>query len=255
MSRIYTNKCEKKPSINQKEVLDFFEERAKKANTIGYKQAVIYQDKNPNLAEKRDKAEKELLLPKFKLSGRERVLDIGCGTGRWAEILKDKVNYYCGVDASKGLIEIAKKKFAQSNTKFNYLKAEDISLENINEQQLFDRIINIGVIMYLNEPQLKQYLLAIPKLISKDGLFIIREPIAIEKRLTLDMHYSNDMEQSYSAIYRTEEELLELIENSLYKLGMNLIESDYVFKNSNLNNRAETKMKYFIFKLNSAGKL
>ena len=91
MSRIYTNKCEKTPSINQKEVLDFFEERAKKANTIGYKQAVIYQDKNPNLAEKRDKAEKELLLPKFKLSGRERVLDIGCGTGRWAEILKDKL--------------------------------------------------------------------------------------------------------------------------------------------------------------------
>lgn len=250
MSRIYTNKDEKKPSIKQKEVLNFFEQRAKKANILGYKQAVIYQDKNPKLAEERDKIEKEILLPKFELSGEERILDIGCGTGRWAEVLKDKVAYYHGVDACKGLIEIAINNFSQANTKFTCLKAENISLENIDDKKLFNRIINIGIMMYLNEPQLKQYLMAIPELISKDGIFVIREPIAVEKRLTLDMHYSDDMEQSYSAIYRTEEELFEIIKDTLYKADMELIESNDVFKNPNLNNRIETKMKYFIFKFN-----
>ncbi len=251
MSRIYTNKDEeKKPSIKLEEVMRFFEQRAKKANILGYKQAVIYQDKNPKLAEERDKAEKELLIPKFKLLGKERILDIGCGTGRWAEVLKDKVAYYHGVDASQGLIEIAINNFNQSNTKFSCLKAEDISLKSINEKELFDRVINIGVLMYLNEPQLKQYLMVIPKLISKNGIFIVREPVAIEKRLTLDMHYSDDMEQSYSAIYRTEEELFKIIEDTLYRAGMKLVESDNIFRNLNLNNRVETKQKYYIFKFN-----
>ena len=38
MSRIYTNKDEeKKPSIKLEEVMRFFEQRAKKANILGYK--------------------------------------------------------------------------------------------------------------------------------------------------------------------------------------------------------------------------
>ena len=48
MARILSKYDDKiKPDINQDEVLNFFEQRAKKAKTLGYKQAVIYQDKNP----------------------------------------------------------------------------------------------------------------------------------------------------------------------------------------------------------------
>lgn len=250
MARIYSNNGEK-PVIDQTKVLAFFEVRAEKAkkHDVNYKQAVIYQDKKPELAEARDQAEQTLLLPKFALTSKERFLDIGCGTGRWLHALHEQVAYYHGIDASNGLIEIAKQQFNQAHIRLTCLNAENISLDTLSESQTFDRILNVGVMMYLNEPELQKYLSAIPSLLAENGLFIVREPIALEKRLTLDLHYSEDMEQSYSAIYRTENELLELM-NEAFDNKLQLIDSDFVFKEVELNHRAETKMKYFVFKAN-----
>lgn len=248
MARIYSNKGEK-PVIDQTKVLAFFEARAEKAkkHDVNYKQAVIYQDKKPDLAEARDQAEKTLLLPKFALTGKERFLDIGCGTGRWLHVLCEQIAYYHGIDASNGLIEIAKQQFNQPHIRLTCLNAENASLDTLSENQSFDRILNVGVMMYLNEPELQKYLSAIPALLAENGLFIVREPIALQKRLTLDLHYSEDMEQSYSAIYRTEKELLELMSEA-FDNKLQLIESDFVFKEAELNHRIETKMKYFVFK-------
>lgn len=248
MARIYSNKGEK-PVIDQTKVLAFFEARAEKAkkHDVNYKQAVIYQDKKPDLAEARDQAEKTLLLPKFALTGEESFLDIGCGTGRWLHALCEQVAYYHGIDASNGLVEIAKQQFNQPHIRLTCLNAENVSLDSLSETQPFDRVLNVGVMMYLNEPELQKYLSAIPSLLAEQGLFIVREPIALEKRLTLDLHYSEDMEQSYSAIYRTENELLELMSEA-FNNKLQLIESDFVFKEVELNNRSETKMKYFVFK-------
>lgn len=248
MTRIYSEKGEK-PLINQNKVLEFFEERAEKAkaNNVSYKQAVIYQDKNLKLAEERDKVEKELLIPKLALLGGERFLDVGCGTGRWVDVLQNKVAYYHGIDASNGLVKIAIEQFGRPNIKFTCLKAEDINLKALSENIRFDRIFNVGIMMYLNEPQLQQYLENIPALLFPNGIFIVREPIALEKRLTLDSYYSEDMEQAYSAIYRTEIELMDLMMES-FDGKLNLVESNFVFNEKKLNHRAETKMKYFIFK-------
>ncbi len=63
MAKIYTKHGDDKPIINKGAVLNFFEKRAQKINQLGPIRAVIYQDKNPNLAEKRDIAEKNLLFP------------------------------------------------------------------------------------------------------------------------------------------------------------------------------------------------
>lgn len=246
MARIYSGKGEQ-TAIDQDKVLEFFQLRAKKSATLGYKQAVIYQDKNPELAQERDQAEKTLLLPKIQLTGKERLLDVGCGTGRWAEIINDRVTAYHGVDASIGLLEIAQEKFSQENSIFSCIKAEHLNFDTLNVSLPFHRILSFGVMIYLNEPELRKYLSTIPILLSEEGLFIVREPIALEKRLTLDLHYSEDMEQSYSAIYRTEDELLELM-NEAFNRKLQLIESDFVFKEAELNHRSETKMKYFLFK-------
>lgn len=246
MVRVYSEKGEK-TTIDQDKVLEFFQLRAQKSATVGYKQAVIYQDKNPKLAQERDKAEKALLLPKIQLTGKERLLDVGCGTGRWAEIVNDRVVTYHGVDASIGLLEIAQEKFSQNNSTFSCIKAEELSFDTLDTSLPFHRILSLGVMIYLNEPELQKYLSAIPSLLAENGLFIAREPIALEKRLTLDLHYSEDMEQSYSAIYRTENELLELMSEA-FDNKLKLIESDFVFKEAKLNHRSETKMKYFVFK-------
>lgn len=251
MARVFSKDDDKiKPNINQDEVLNFFEQRAKKAKTLGYKQAVIYQDKNPKLAEQRDLIEKETLLPKLNLLGNERLLDIGCGTGRWTEVLYDKAKYYHGIDPSYGLLDIAKSRFKKENLKFTCIKSSEISMKNLKESEKFDRVCCIGVLMYLNDIEVEKTFENIANIIKEDGIFILREPVAIENRLTIKNHFSDDMEQVYNAIYRTQKELLEKAEEFLYPKGFILTETDDLFQN-NLNNRVETKQKYFVFKLNS----
>jgi SAM-dependent methyltransferase len=84
--------------------VEFFEERARRVEHLGPLRAVIYQDKHPDLAERRDEAEKEKLLPILKLAPSLRLLDVGCGTGRWADTVVPLVAAYHGIDISPGLV-------------------------------------------------------------------------------------------------------------------------------------------------------
>ena len=63
MTRVLSHDGTDHPSLDREQVRTFFEDRAQKARQLGPTQAVIYQDKHPELAAARDRAEKALLLP------------------------------------------------------------------------------------------------------------------------------------------------------------------------------------------------
>jgi hypothetical protein len=78
-------------------------------------------------------------------------------------------------------------------------------------------------------------------------MVLIREPVAIEKRLTLQEHFSADMDQQYNAIYRTESELLAMFGTTMGAAGFRLIKSADVYAEPELNNRVETKQRWFLW--------
>ena len=54
------------------------------------------------------------------------ILDIGCGTGRFASIFKDHASYLKGIDLSEKNVQVAKQNFAGStNLKFEHASATD----------------------------------------------------------------------------------------------------------------------------------
>lgn len=248
MTKIFTKKLDpNKPEINQDNVLNFFKQRAEKIGTISYKQAVIYQDKNPQLAEERDTAEKNLLLPKLELSPKDRFIDIGCGTGRWAEIVIDKVAHYHGTDLVEGFIEFAKINNQQNHANFTCIPCTEITLKALNESKKFNKIIMFGVLIYLNDQSLESALKSVLDVAAEQCTFLLREPIGISNRLTLKEHFSEDLNQTYNAIYRTAEEIMQKCQEILGTSGFEMIETGNVFNNKDLNNRAETMQKYFLF--------
>lgn len=248
MSKIFTNKLDSdKPEINQYNVLNFFKQRAEKIGAISYKQAVIYQDKNPQLAEERDTAEKNLLLPKLKLSSQDRLIDIGCGTGRWAEIVIDKVAHYHGTDLLEEFIEFAKINNQQEHANFTCIPCTKVTLDALNESKKFNKIIMFGVLIYLNDDSLEDALESVLAVAAEQCTFLLREPIGINNRLTLKEHFSEDLNQTYNAIYRTSDEIIQKCQEILGKSGFKIIETGNVFSNKELNNRTETIQKYFLF--------
>jgi cyclopropane fatty-acyl-phospholipid synthase-like methyltransferase len=249
MSRIFSKASDKdQPRIDRESVVEFFEQRAKKADKLGYKQAVIYQDKHPDLAEQRDAAEKHLLTPKLGLTGRERILDVGCGTGRWADVLADGAAWYRGVDVSPGLIEIARSRFPdRTNLAFSVLPVDQVSLSALGESEPFDRVCGFGILIYLNDPEVDDAFRGVVDVTADGARLLLREPVGLERRLTIKEHFSDEMEQTYNAIYRTEEELMARAESILYPAGFALVDSGDVYADAQLNNRAETRQRWFLF--------
>lgn len=235
------------PKINPAEVERFFSIRAEKAKKIGSLRAVIYQDKHPDLAERRDIAEKALLLPKLALHEHSCVLDIGCGTGRWTGVLAPLVQSYHGTDFAPGLIDIARAENREAkNVRYSVLHSTSVRLDSLGESQGFDRIIVLGLLIYLNEEDVLKTLRCIADVAAMECRLMIREPVAIGERLTIKEHFSSDLDQFYNAIYRTESELLLMISEILGQAGFTILDSGYVFEHPENNNRADTVQKWFL---------
>ena len=100
MSRIYGNIEE----VDSEKIKKFFNNRAKKDEEALLVKTEFSDKEN---VEKRQKEESELLLNKIDFENK-KILEIGCGIGRWAEVFHDKCDSYLGIDYSEDLIEIAK---------------------------------------------------------------------------------------------------------------------------------------------------
>lgn len=250
-SRTFTATNDPKPLIDPTSVRNFFEQRANKAEALGPVRAVIYQDKDSTLAEQRDSAEKALLFPLIDVGARDTVLDAGCGTGRWAELLIPVCGHYHGIDASSGLVEIARRRFGHcANARFDVVPVDHLASSSDLVGQRFSRIVSFGVYIYLNDDAVQAALEQLCMVAAPVAKVILREPVATGQRLTLTEFYSEDMDQNYSAIYRPEAELRQLFDSTLGTSGFRLEASGDVFEAS-LNNRAETRQRWFVWSRSS----
>jgi len=245
MARINTpSEDADKPEIARSDVVAFFEKRSRRIGDLGPLRAVIYQDKHPDLAERRDRAEKERITPLLELDGTQRLLDLGCGSGRWAEALAGRVAHYHGIDISQGLVDYARGRFAgDPRMRFSVGSVDDFSLSSLGEDHPFDRVLCSGVLIYLNDKEVQRALACIAGICADTAVLVFREPLAVETRLTILQHYSEELEQEYNAIYRTQAELETAVANAM-GAGFRVVDSGEVYPDASLNNRVETRQRW-----------
>lgn len=234
-------------NIESGSIRNFFKKRADGYSNNNPLSAVLYQDNNPQVAIDRDMKEKEKLLPLLDLNKQDKVLDLGCGIGRWAETIAPLVYKYHGIDLMPDFIQIATENCKGfENTTFQVLSAQEISPTNIIGT--FNVILISGLLIYLNDEEVKQLFKILNCYIEESCRVLIREPIGINERLTLNEVWSEELMCEYSAIYRTQCELLDLVEHELF--NSKLLKSGYLFEDK-LNNRVDTKQYYFLFRVSS----
>lgn len=97
----------------------------------------------------------------------EKILDLGCGNGRFSEIVGSKADYY-GVDVSEKLIEIAKKKYP--NGKFAVSEPLVLPFEN----NFFDKIFCLAVLHHIPSKKFRRdFLKEIKRVLNPEGKLIL----------------------------------------------------------------------------------
>ena len=236
MARLYGEK----EKIDKEYVKEFFDKRADK-EVDSLMTITSFQDKE-NL-DQRQIEESKIVLENIDLTGK-KILEIGCGIGRWAEIFHDKCEYYLGLDFAENLIDIAKENYNYENCYFQVMSAVDIKIEELLVEPPFDIVFIAGVLVFLNDDDIPLMINEINKLISNEKTIYIRETISVmDTRLTLKDFYSESLETDYSAIYRTKEELMNFF--SKFKDVSN-IKTETIYET--LKKYDETGYRYFIIK-------
>lgn len=234
-----------KIDIDYEKTKKFYKNRAAKYKIEHPYITVIYQDNHPEIAEARNRAETEKILPMLQLNSEVSVLDIGCGIGRWAEVLPDTVKSYFGCDFSPELIKIAKDRNTRPQFRFMTLSAPDCAAYcAANEISKFSRVIISGVMMYLNDRDVQKVFASLDALTEPNAIVYLREPMGIMDRLTLKDFYSEELQHDYNTIYRTRDEYREML--ATYAPKFTIKAHGPMFEQAALNNRKETAQFYFI---------
>jgi 2-polyprenyl-3-methyl-5-hydroxy-6-metoxy-1,4-benzoquinol methylase len=244
MSRI----VERREKLDYGRVREFFARRSGRIKELGLLSVTMYQDED--LARKRDAYEKETVLPHFGMLDRSRVLDIGCGTGRWGDALGTKVAGYLGTDFCKAYVEAAQARFVsagmpEATHSFQQLAAQQVSAATLAISPPFDIVIIAGLMTFLNDEDVIALLSTIHQLTREGSLIYIREPIGVEHRLTLKEHFSEELGEYYHAIYRKVAEYESFFREALP--GFTIIVSRALFPDE-LCNRKETAQHIFFMR-------
>ncbi len=234
MSRLYGDN----EDINPDKVKDFFNDRANRELESDLS-IVLFQDKE-NSAQRHEE-EKKLFYNKIDTSGK-KVLEIGCGIGRWAEALHEKCESYLGLDFSEELIAIAKKTYENyDDCYFQEMSATDIKVDDLLIEPPFDIVIFSGFLMYINDDDLKIIMNEVNSVCTDNKIVFAMEPTScMETRLTLKDFYSEGLEADYNAIYRTEQEYRDIFAD----LNCSEIFAEDLFKD--LSDHTETKYMYYV---------
>ena len=81
--------------------------------------------------------------------------------------------------------------------------------EQFPQKSPYDLFFISGLILYLDEKNFSNLLNFINNFASEDAIILMREPVAVNKKYILDNVFSEELQMNYSAIYRTENEIIE----------------------------------------------
>ncbi|MDD4358362.1 MAG: class I SAM-dependent methyltransferase [Candidatus Pacebacteria bacterium] len=144
-----------------------------------------------NMIAERFSSARKIAWPEFDflfddVKGNEKVLDLGCGNGRFYEKLSN--TNYVGLDNSSRLIKIAKEKYPQVN--FIIGSALDIPFKNEN----FDKIYAIALLHHIPQEYHSKFLEEVKRVLKREGILYLTVWNLSERKKKEDVKFISEKE-------------------------------------------------------------
>jgi len=137
-------------------------------------------DKYSRVREK-DWKEMDFLFDKY-LNPKDRILDLGCGNGRFYDSFVEKEVEYFGVDPSLNLIDIAKKNHPQGN--FQVASGDSLPFSG----NYFDKVFSIAVLHHIPSLDFRSQFLKESKRVLKDDGYLILTVWNLKEKVDKDFN-------------------------------------------------------------------
>lgn len=177
--------------------------------------AISLGDEDFSIASRVFDYDRDSLFPKLGVDSTSRVLEPGCGMGRWAKIMLPHCGAYCGIDFSLKMLKAAEKicgSYAEKSSFFHLSVSEAAEKEPPFYGGAFHCIPLSGICIYIDDGELKRIFERLPALAQQHCTICVKKTTAIDQRLTLNEFQSEALKSTYNAIYRTREEYAALFQ-------------------------------------------
>lgn len=237
-----------KVDIDPEAVKTFYDQRFNPARPLG---SVMLSD-DESMLRKRDENEKSRVMSMFRLeAAKTRLLDLGCGNGRWHEALGDRVWAYEGVDFSAPNILYARAHREGPRVNFEIGSSDQIGQLPLKYAP-YHFILSCGLFVYLNDDQVEATFKALLPLLQSEAQIYIRTSVSvINRRLTLKDFPSEALKADYHGIYRTPADYEAYFQDILLPAGFE-ISSTNLLLDEEIGAKKETNQQYWLLERKGA---
>ena len=116
------------------------------------------------------------ILPKSLLNKKTKVLDVGCGSGRWSKFLSDKVGFIECIDPSKAVLAAATLLKDVKNTRITQASVGNIPFPD----NTFDLVMSVGVLHHI--PNTAEGIKRCVEKVKPNGYFYVYLYYKLEQR-------------------------------------------------------------------------
>jgi SAM-dependent methyltransferase len=230
--------------IDKGKVKAFWDSRAAAYGALDFDSIANLEQDPANLALKVSLETEKVFAYLGSISGRT-VLDLGAGVGQWAfRFVARGAHRVTAVEYSAALAEIGRREAEARgvrNLEFVVCPAEDYSAG-----ETFDVVFISGLFVYMNDDQAEQLVATLPRHCRPDTLLLVRDGTGVPVRHEIDDRFSEHLQASYSAVYRTADEYAKLFS----RRGFALLAHENMFEEGcPLNKYPETRLRLYRYAL------
>lgn len=197
-----------KKTVTPSQLREFWNQRQNAAGNRAFS-GYLSDESPPSIGQRRFDGERSDLnrwLDKT-LHGKQRCLDLGCGTGEWTLEFSKRFEKVDAIDWAKSMVRSARFKAKSAGSANCSFKQGEITA--LKGKDRYDLIFVGGVLMYATDSMLPQIFSAVQRLLKPGGLLVLRESCRpgetlYRQKFTLrpGLLAEHKAKNNYAAIYR-----------------------------------------------------